>query len=93
MNGTLIPVTPESPLFVVGDKVSCTQKIGKTTYGPYEFTVDKVDGPDTGGTIRVSGFAQDGKRHTIPQKFCKKEAGAAAPAAQRGPRVRSRSSG
>lgn len=78
--GTLIPVPAETPLFAMGDKVTCTQTIGKTVYGPYDFAIDKIDGPDKGGIIRVSGMAQDGKRHTVPQKICKKvEAPAPAP--------------
>ena len=63
---------PETPQFAIGDKVSCTQVIGKTTYGPYNFTIDKILPVDKGGIIRVSGLAQDKKRHTVPQKICKK---------------------
>jgi len=62
----------ETPQFAIGDKVSCTQVIGKTTYGPYDFTIDKILPVDKGGVIRVSGLAQDKKRHTVPQKICTK---------------------
>lgn len=62
----------ETPQFSIGDKVSCTQTIGKTTYGPYNFTIDKILPADKGGIIRVTGLAQDNKRHTAPQKICTK---------------------
>ena len=63
---------PETPLFKLNDKVSCVQTIGKTTYGPYNFVINKILPADKGGVIRVSGIAQDGKVHTVPQKICKK---------------------
>lgn len=67
-----VETAPETPQFSIGDKVSCIQTIGKTTYGPYVFTIDKILPADKAGVVRVSGSAQDGKKHTVPQKICTK---------------------
>ena len=67
-----VETAPETPQFSIGDQVSCLQTIGKTTYGPYVFKVDKILPADKAGVIRVSGTAQDGKKHTVPQKICTK---------------------